>query len=228
MLPRKTWDGRQSPGDLLTIDDSTTPIRAEAALRRHERLASIGTLAAGIAHEINNPLGTMTVTVETLSKRHQDLPEDVLNVLTTCKSEVVRDAVKLIESTVARFSAVMEVRLAETLPEVEILTAEYAQVLINLVQNALEAKAKHITVSTDADEAFVYLRARDNGTRVPSDQIPKLFDPLFSTRNESGGTGLGLSIVTDSHGSIEVESAPGEGSTMTVRLPRSRAEAVSS
>lgn len=43
----------------------------------------MGTLAAGIAHEINNPLGTMTVMVETLSKRHQDLPEDVLNVLTT-------------------------------------------------------------------------------------------------------------------------------------------------
>lgn len=115
----------------------------------------------------------------------------------------------------------MEVQLAETLPEVEILTAEYAQVLINLVQNALEPKAKHITVSTDADEAFVYLRVRDNGTGVPSDQIPKLFDPLFSTRNESGGTGLGLSIVTDSHGSIEVESAPREGTTMTVRLPRS-------
>jgi two-component system CheB/CheR fusion protein len=80
------------PGILLSIDDITARIRAETALERHERLASMGILAAGIAHEVNNPLGTIIMTLETLAKRHPDLPDEVIHHLTTIRSEVARAA----------------------------------------------------------------------------------------------------------------------------------------
>jgi signal transduction histidine kinase len=195
------------------------------------------------------------MTAGTLAKQHSDLPEDAVRQLATIKSEVrraadivsrvlkfagrgaierqphdlnqvVRDSVQLMEKTPAMSNAAIEVRLAAALPEVEIVAAECAQVLINLVQNAVEANAKHITLSTEADEHFVNLRVRDDGTGIPRDQIPKIFDPFFSTRGDTGGTGLGLSIVhrivTDSRGTVDVESEPGTGTMVTIRLPRSQ------
>jgi signal transduction histidine kinase len=142
-------------------------------------------------------------------------------------NQVLRDAMPLVENSAARFQAVIELRLAETLPEVDVIAAECVQVLINLVQNAMDANAKHITLCTESDENFVYLRVRDDGAGIPPEQIPKLCDPFFTTRGYTGGTGLGLSIVhrivTDSHGTIAVESEPRAGTTVTIRFPRSSA-----
>ncbi|RMH42846.1 MAG: HAMP domain-containing protein [Deltaproteobacteria bacterium] len=102
------------------------------------------------------------------------------------------------------------------------------QVFMNLLTNAAQAVAHtdgaEIRVSTDATPDAVVVRVSDNGPGIPPDVLPRIFDPFFTTKDVGEGTGLGLSIVhgiVERHGgTIEVDSAPGKGTTFTVTLPR--------
>lgn len=100
------------------------------------------------------------------------------------------------------------------------------QVFLNLLKNAaeaLEGRGGIVTVSAVVDGAWVVVRVRDDGPGVAPELHTKLFEPFYSTKEAGRGTGLGLSIsrriVNDHGGSIEVESAPGQGTTFSVRLP---------
>jgi signal transduction histidine kinase len=100
------------------------------------------------------------------------------------------------------------------------------QVFLNLLKNAaeaLEGRGGVVTVSAFVDGAWVVVRVRDDGPGVAPELHTKLFEPFYSTKEAGRGTGLGLSIsrriVNDHGGSIEVESAPGQGTTFSVRLP---------
>ncbi|AEA43490.1 sensor histidine kinase [Fluviicola taffensis] len=100
------------------------------------------------------------------------------------------------------------------------------RVLNNLVSNGIQAASitseSHIGLSIDANEDFVFIRVRDNGTGIAEDQIQTIFEPYFTTK--STGTGLGLAmvkqIVETHHGSIEIENTSPEGTTVLVTLPR--------
>ena len=76
------------------------------------------------------------------------------------------------------------------------------------------------------DEDNICIRVQDTGCGIPKEILPKIFDPFFTTKETGKGTGLGLAIVAqvveDHHGKIDVDSRPGEGTVMTVRLPRTR------
>jgi len=100
------------------------------------------------------------------------------------------------------------------------------QVFLNLLKNAaeaLEGRGGIVTVSAVVDGAWVVVRVRDDGPGVAPELHTKLFEPFYSTKEAGRGTGLGLSIsrriVNDHGGSIEVESAPGRGTTFCIRLP---------
>jgi signal transduction histidine kinase len=112
--------------------------------------------------------------------------------------------------------------------EIECLPGQLNLVFMNLLQNAkqaLESQARpgRITVRTGGEGGQVWVEVADNGCGIAADVLPRIFDPFFTTRPVGKGTGLGLSlsygIVRNHRGRIDVQSAPGDGSTFRVTLP---------
>lgn len=198
-------------------------------LRRAERLASIGTLAAGIAHEINNPLNAILMTAECAIRCGSE--NDVGELLNVIRAEaqrggriikgilrfsrnensqktpgdlnaVVRHAAELSRIYVNRPNLELALRLTADLPPVNMNTTEMEQVVVNLIKNAAEATgaALTVTVATACSDAEALVTVADNGPGIPPDVLWRVFDPFFSTKRNSGGTGLGLSIC---HGIVQ-------------------------
>lgn len=240
-----------------------------------ERMASIGTLAAGIVHEINNPLSVMSGNLEVLERQFQvvvqalrdqsgELPPPVREAVDSFREassdaaeaakrvlvitrdlrlfshpdEMKREAVdvhKVLESSIRmaqnalRGRGRLERRFGDV-PLVEGHTARLGQVFVNLLVNAAQAISERsgqehtITLSTSFQEGRVVVEVSDTGVGIPPDALPRIFDVFFTTKPAGVGTGLGLAIchriVTELGGSIEVQSPPGEGTTMRVLLRR--------
>ena len=115
----------------------------------------------------------------------------------------------------------------EDVPEIVSDRGKLQQILLNLVNNSIAAMDRggrlEITVHNLPDEHAIVLSVRDNGCGISEENQKKVFEPFFSTRTQDGGTGLGLAItyglVRDLHGSMELESVVGEGTTFTITLP---------
>lgn len=229
----------------------------EASMRLKDRLISMGTIAAGVAHEINNPLthlvASLPMVLEGVKKRpaEDDLQELVEGCIEGANriAAIVRD-LKVFsrpdESTAdCEVSGVLTsvlsllnleyrhaTRIERDVPEglrVAAPPARLAQVLTNLVINAVQSmpsrpKAENlIQVTARVDGSSVILAVKDNGLGMSEAVRARLFVPFFTTKPVGEGTGLGLTvsrgIVQGLHGSIEVASTEGVGSTFTVRLP---------
>jgi two-component system, NtrC family, sensor kinase len=140
-----------------------------------------------------------------------DINSILENTLTLVGSEVMRKA-----SLVKDFGE---------LPKVKCYPEELSQVFINLVSNALNAITAQgeIIIRTYAKGDMVVVKVKDNGTGITAEQLPKIFDPFYSSKGVGNSQGLGLSIahgVVKKHGGeIKVESQPGKGSTFTIELP---------
>jgi len=140
--------------------------------------------------------------------------------------EDVRDAVKL---ECAARGHTMTVHTPEDLPDIVGDRARIEQVLINIVTNAIKytPDGGQIDITSGSSDGFVWVAIKDTGIGIPEEDIPRLFDRFYrvdkARSRESGGTGLGLSIaleIIQRHGgAIDVQSAVGEGTTVTVRLP---------
>ena len=123
-----------------------------------------------------------------------------------------------------KFKAQIVRRYGE-LPRIECLPAELNQVFMNMLMNAGQAiwERGQITVSTGTSGDHVWVSIQDDGQGIPPEVLPRIFDPFFTTKPVGSGTGLGLSIsygiVLKHHGSIDVESTPGHGTTMRITLP---------
>jgi signal transduction histidine kinase len=113
-----------------------------------------------------------------------------------------------------------------TLPAIPCYPGQLNQVFLNLLLNAAQAipEKGEITIETAAEDGHVVIRVSDTGVGIPPENIQKLFTPFYTTKPVGKGTGLGLSIsygiVRKHHGTIEVRSEVGKGTTFTVRLPR--------
>lgn len=248
---------RQRVEERLRKSEAELALRvAQEGLRRAERLASIGTLAAGIAHEVNNPINSILMTAETLLEvpgRLEDpdrLRKDleiivdeaercggiVQNVLDFARENgaekssqelnaLVRRAVELVDTYAQQMGVRVTLDLAEDLPPLYLNAMEIEQVVVHLVQNAIEVGGQDLNVSvrTSRRNGHVRLVVDDDGPGMRSDFRRHVFDPFFTSRRSSGGTGLGLSvvhaIVREHDGSIHVESAPGEGSRFVIDFP---------
>jgi signal transduction histidine kinase len=229
--------------------------RMQLRMAQSERLASIGVLAAGVAHEINNPLGgILALTALALEQTAADDPrrenlEEVVRQTRRC-GEIVKhllefsrqnrvipeevDLNALVGKTLAlleRQAMFLNVRverdLQGDLPRLVADGSQLQQVLINILMNAVQAMHEHGTLRVqsryDRGRDDVVLAIRDSGCGIPAEQIDRIFDPFYTTKESGQGTGLGLSIaygiVSRHHGAIEVESAVGAGTTFTIRLP---------
>lgn len=227
----------------------------ERQLARSERLSSLGQMAAGLAHEIKNPLGSIQGAAEILGddalagSKERDL-FDVLRKESRRLGAVVDDFLEFarprppqlapldvarsIERAATQIALDASARrieiqrdVAHDLPAISADAEQFHQVLLNLLLNASAASPDGGRIVVGARAATrdghrcVAVSVKDHGPGIPADVLPRVFDPFFTTKEN--GTGLGLSIshtiVHDHGGSIDVDSAPGAGTTVTVVLP---------
>lgn len=140
-------------------------------------------------------------------------------------NRVLEETVRLLQTEANHRSVDLVRDMADSLPEVVGDASELDRVFLNIILNAIQAAPERegkVIVRSEVDEGDVVVSVIDNGPGIPADVLPHLFEPLFTTKE--GGTGLGLfsskRIVEDEHGgSIEVDTHPDGGTTLSVRLP---------
>jgi PAS domain S-box-containing protein len=238
------------------VTDISERVAFQRAARQADKLAALGTLSAGIAHEINNPIGIISSRVEVmlLEAEGGELPaearKDLEVILRHARrvaaitqgllsfarqstgarvsvdlNRVAQEIMELVRKDMTTARVLVKLHLAEGLPSISADENAIAQVLLNLLTNARSAMPNggEITISTSHHEATrsVRLVVSDTGSGIPPEILPKIFDPFFTTRPE--GTGLGLSIshgiVLDHHGTVDVRSTVGAGTTFTLTFP---------
>jgi len=240
------------------IQKTTADLRkTEAQLIRSEKLAALGQLAAGIAHEIRNPLTSINILIHSLTENlpsgtshKEDLQviEEEIHRINEIVDQFLRfakpappllekgDVISIFEETLQLLRPQIEkqriIVQKEFQPLLPILMdrEQMKQVILNLLLNAVQAMPKGGYLALKGhipeDDRWIKLSIQDSGVGIPGEDMNKLFDPFFSTKE--GGIGLGLSIahriIDQHHGKIEVESAPGKGTLFTLWLPISREE----
>lgn len=193
-------------------------------LIRTEKLAAMGTLAAGVAHEVNNPLASISSLIQMIQSKN-NLDEKTFENLKLIQTQIqritqvtkdmmdfarVRPAAKslvdvndLIEKSLRLASfdksfqkLKIEKYLAENLPEVFADGDQLQQVFLNLFLNARDAlpEGGELTIITDSEYAELRIEITDNGIGIKSDEVKKIFDPFFTTKPTGKGTGLGLAV----------------------------------
>ena len=235
------------------IQKTTADLRkTEAQLIRSEKLAALGQLAAGFAHEIRNPLTSINILIHSMREKPPSgdsykedfkvIEEEIhrINEIVDQFLRFAKPAPPLLEKT--EVSSIFEETLQLLRPQIEkqliVVEKEFQplpiilidreqmkQAILNLLLNAIQAMpgAGHLTLKgqNSEDGQWIHLSIQDSGVGIPGEDMNKLFDPFFSTKE--GGIGLGLSIahrIIDQHrGKIEVESVPGKGTLFTVWLP---------
>src|SRR5262249_42450853 len=137
---------------------------------------------------------------------------------------LVRETLSLMAHDLGRSHIYTETRLAPDLPPVLADAKQIQQVLVNLFTNAaqaMEPAGGTLVVSIESGPAGVSLEVHDSGVGIPEQDLPRVFDPFFSTKEAGNGLGLSVSyrIVQAHGGEMTVRSARGEGTTFIVRLP---------
>jgi two-component system, NtrC family, sensor histidine kinase PilS len=240
-------------GLLILFQDLTEIKKLERRVRFNEQLAAVGELAAGIAHEIRNPLASISGSVQVLSNEltvgstERRLMEIIVSESSRL-SKILEDFLRFVrpqERRVADFDVanclaeVMDLfRLSDEVsdshridvqvePLHSILSGDrdqIRQIIYNVAKNAVRAMAAGgtLTVVGREEDGWYSIRFADTGRGMSEEELARLFTP-FSTAFD-GGTGLGMAIVRriveDHGGAIDAESTPGEGTTVTVLLPR--------
>lgn len=244
--------------------------RAHEHALHTEKMASIGKMAAVLAHEINNPLsGILTYSrllrkwierqwsdgdkpsaehsahrkdicdaldlIAVESRRCGDLVKNLLTFSRTTPmnlqpanvNEIVERSVRLVQHQLDLGGVHVELQLEPELPKVQCDAAQIEQVILALVMNALDAMPQGgnlwLTTRFNSGEASIRIVIRDDGSGIPSEILPRIFEPFLTTKETGRGVGLGLaisqSILERHNGSIGVQSEAGRGTTFTVTLP---------
>lgn len=202
----------------------------ENQLRHSDRLAKIGQLTAGVAHELNEPLGNILGFAQ-LSSKVTDLPEQVYSDLDNIiraalharevikklmffsrqtppretfvnLNRLIEDGIYLFESRCAKNGIIVTKKLCQDLPAIKADLSQLQQVFTNLVVNALQAMPEEgkLSIETSSDKEHVYLLVQDSGIGMTQETLKQIFLPFFTTKDIKQGTGLGLSVV---HGIVK-------------------------
>lgn len=276
-------------GVLSSGEDITDRRRAEeeAKIREQQliqtdKMASLGVLVSGVAHEINNPNAFILTNIDVLESvwtsvvpvlqryyeshgdflvggiRYSRMSERVPRLISGIRdgarrikvtveelrgfarhdpggliesinlSEVLNSATTLLANMISKATRRFTLDVEADLPPVLGSFRRIEQVVINLIQNACQAltdtsQAIHVSVTCDRAEDRIVLCVRDEGLGIPDEDLPRIMDPFFTTKRDSGGTGLGLSIcdtiVREHHGTLVVCAGEDRGAVATVCLP---------
>ena len=236
--------------------------RAHDEVLHVETMASVGKMAAVVAHEINNPLsGILTYSkllkkwvdndtvsaqkkqeaqqcldlISSESRRCGELVRNLLtfsrqapmNVQSTDINHVVEQCTMLIRHNLEIAAIDLHSTLAEELPRLHCDPSQIEQVLLAVIVNAADAMPKGGNLWIDSrlsnDGGQVILTIRDDGSGIPPEIMPKIFEPFVTTKENGHGTGLGLAVsrgIVERHsGKISVQSEVGRGTTVTITLP---------
>ncbi|MGC8839334.1 MAG: sensor histidine kinase [Anaerolineae bacterium] len=236
-------------------------VPSEEQLLHLQRLAAAGQLSAAYAHEINNLLTgvlgyaslvrrmvadrpAVASDVDRIREQAERIAQLVRHLLDLSRrgsstreqvdlSMVVDRVLGLRERPLKRANIEIVRTYSETIPRVEAVPEEIEQVVLNILNNAVQAMPKggrlevHLTVDEGAGQ--VCLEVRDTGCGIPPEALPRVFEPFFTTKPRGQGTGLGLYVsrcIVERHGgSMAIQSEVGVGTVVQVFLPLARPEA---
>jgi two-component system NtrC family sensor kinase len=226
------------------------------------KLASLGELAAGVAHEVNNPLAIMVQEagwmqdlleeeelrswpyldefrrsldrMQTQGRRCKDITHNLLSFARKTEpraksaqvNDLIKEVVDLSKQRARHSNVEIHTNLQDDLPTANLSPSEFQQVLLNLINNSLDAmgdKGGTVSITSKVDGEYALVEVADDGPGIPQANLPRVFEPFFTTKPVGKGTGLGLSIcyglVKKMGGAIEVESELGAGTTFRIRIP---------
>lgn len=242
-------------GAVAVIHDITELKKYEEEAKRAERLSTLGNLAAGVAHEIRNPLNTISIAAQrlknefvpekdkeqyanftqTILKEIKRLDQTInqflslakaqkLNLVSTDIGSFLYEIISLMSIEAKEKGIIIEERIEGNF-QVRIDREEMKKALANIILNGIQAMSTggrmKISGNLDSPVKDYVIEVKDTGPGIPEENLSKIFQPYFTTKEK--GTGLGLAIayriINDHKGKIEVESRAEKGTTFIIRLP---------
>jgi PAS domain S-box-containing protein len=243
-------------GQVIIVDDKTERVKLEDQLVQSEKLTSIGLLAAGVAHEVNTPLAVISSYSQMLYKqlepeepkakvldkiikqsfRASEIVNSLLNFSRTNGTEfrlvelhgIITDTLSLLEHQFKTAKVKVRREFGTTALQVYGNPGKLQQVFLNLFINAKDAMpgGGELVIKTSGYDSTFRVEVMDTGMGIPQEQLSKIYDPFFTTKELGRGTGLGLSvsygIIQEHSGKISVDSKPGVGTCFVLELPAPR------
>jgi len=234
---------------LLTIGRDITQLKAaETMLLRKEKLSVVGELAAGIAHEIRNPLTSIKGFIQ-LMKESKETPKEHYEIILSELDRINQIVGEMLVFSKPQTSLSKPFYVDELIDYVLKITSHEAilygievislnkpkdvvingdmnqlvQVFINIIKNSIDAMPKggKITINIEQDEEIIRIHVADTGIGIPNDRLSKIGEPFFTLKEKGMGLGLTISnkIIHDHHGTLEIKSEVNKGTTVVVSFP---------
>jgi PAS domain S-box-containing protein len=247
----------EEEGGVVMLRDITRDREVEARTLENERMNALTLLAAGVAHEIGNPLNSLNIHLQLLERELSDLAgnekESLGELVDVARKEVARldqiinqflrairptspnfepaSVADVLTSTLAFMKieiqnrgVMVELEMGDNLPSTQIDKGQIRQAFFNVIRNAIQAMSDGglLTINLSHTDRFVTVAFHDSGPGIEPDELGRVFEPYHTTKKEGSGLGLMVvqRIVRDHGGEIEIDSAPGQGTTVVIYLPR--------
>ncbi len=248
---------RERPAILLNVMDMTKPRELENLLRIQDKMTSLGRVAAGIAHEIRNPLSGINIYLKSLEKyameRGAETEGKIISKIQSASNRIesvikrvmdfskpgelkpisvdvnkpVQNAIDLAAVTLRKSGVKIEADLGTALPLCRLDSPMIEQVMLNLITNAAEAMktlapgTKTIAIATQClDRQQVVIRVEDSGPGISQIHRERIFDPFYTTKNNSGiGLSICRRIINDHKGTLNLHKSRLGGAGFTIQLP---------
>src|SRR6266478_3975476 len=220
-------------GYAIIMRDITESRRTVEKTIASERLSALTLLAAGVAHDLGNPLNSLNIHLQLMERQARKLKgkerEELQHSIEICRGEInrldaiVEEAVRFFSAEIEARDIVVETELRSDLPLLQLDRGQMKQAFYNVIKNSFEAMKRRgiLRIRTNMDESHVRVSFIDTGGGMSAETLSHVFEPYYTTKER--GTGLGLlivrRIVREHGGELAIESTEGKGLTLSIRLP---------